>query len=490
MSHFLYELVKSLTISEKVHFKRYAKAHGGKDDKNYLKIYDAIDNLKDYDKEVLPKLFKGTTIEKYQSSEVKYLQDKILLSLFNFNLNRTKRNQIYKGILMLEVLSTKGFKKKALKKLRVLKKNALKQEEFTWVLRLIELEESILFKQGIIGYKDKLEELDRQRVELIAIIRNLNQDHILRQEAREFQYSKLLFQVDQKTLKDFSRDPLVESKSNCLSKRAVEHWYYVKVLTNYLQSDFEAGLKASSSYVTFIYENIHLFDSSHILPALSNYIYHAALTKDIQHFMVGQKLLLALSNEEGFDENYIKFILYTRNLELAYCTNDLKLMKEYLALGIRLINTDFHQFEEAQIQYMHLNIVKSAIVLKENSLGMNYCNLWHQRGVLPHRKVQARLFSMILHFNVNFDDLIQSELITLKKLVKKNEREKDLILCFHHFFNSMLKHPEQKAKSINLLQKKLKTISKKNNTCFSFVYFDYYKWSLDLEIKTEVKEQR
>jgi hypothetical protein len=480
MSRFLYDLVKSLTTSEKVHFKRYTKTHAGKSDKNYLKIYEAIDELKAYDKEVLPKLFKGTTIEKYQSSEVKYLQDKILLSLFNFNLNRTKRNQIYKGILMLEVLSTKGFKKESLKKLRVLKKNALKQEEFNWVLRLIEMEESILFKQGIIGYKDKLEELDQQRVHIIAIIQNLNQYHILRQEAREFQFSEHLFLVDKKMLRDFSKQPLVENRDKCLSKRAVEHWYYINVLSNYLLSNFEAGLKTSSSYVNFIYENIHLFDSSQILPALSNYIYHAALTQNKKHFAYSQKLLQDLFNEEGFDENYIKYILYTRNLEFAYYSNDLKLMKEYLTLAIGLVKSNLNQFEEAQIQYMYMNIVKSAIVLKENSIGMQHCNLWHQRGVLDYRKVQARLFSMILHFNVNLDDLIQSELITLKKLVKNNEREKDLILCFYTFFNSMLNHPELKAKSINILQKELKAISRKNNTCFSFVYFDYYKWSLQL----------
>ena len=115
MSRFLYDLVKSLTTNEKVHFKRYTKIHAEKNDKNYLKIYDAIESLKTYSKDVLPSIFKGTTIEKYQSSEIKYLNDKILLSLFNFNLNKSKRHQIQKGVLILEVLAEKGFKKEALK---------------------------------------------------------------------------------------------------------------------------------------------------------------------------------------------------------------------------------------------------------------------------------------------------------------------------------------------------------------------------------------
>ncbi len=481
MSHFLYDLIKSLTKSEKIHFKRYAKSHVGKEDKNYLKIYDAIEGLKNYDKEVLPNLFKGTTIEKYQSSEVNYLNDKILLSLSNYNLNRSKRNKIQKGILILEALSAKGFKKEALKKLKVLKTNAYKQEEFTGILRLIELEEIILFKQGIISYKDKLEALGQQRNEINAIIQNINTYHMLRQEVREFQFSEHLFDAEMKTLKEFKNQPLIKNIDNCLSKKSTEHWYYINVLINYLQSDFKTGLNISYSYVNFITKNFQLFDHTQILPAMSNYIYHSALTKNKKHFEHGVTLLQELSQKKEYPEYYIKYILYTRYLEFAYYTNNLDLIQDYLGLAISLIENNAAEYEEAQIQYIYLNVVKSAVILKDHSLGMYHCNLWHQRGVMGYRKVQARIFSLILHYEVNYISLIESEIITLKKLAKNNEREKDLIQCFYTFFNAMVMHPERKKTSIDKLQNELKTISKKNNTSFSFVYFDYYEWSLQLK---------
>ena len=58
--------------------------------------------------------------------------------------------------------------------MKVLKKIARKQEEFTLILRLIELEEINLFKQGIIGNKDKLQALEEQRSKTTTMIRNLN----------------------------------------------------------------------------------------------------------------------------------------------------------------------------------------------------------------------------------------------------------------------------------------------------------------------------
>ena len=230
MSKALYELIKSLSTSEKVYFKRNTKIHAGKNSKNYLKIYTIYEKLKSYDKNVLSTHFKGTTIEKYLSSEVNYLREKILISLFNFNMNGSKRNQIQKGILLIEVLAAKGFQKEALKKLIQIKKSALKQEEFTWIIRLIELEEIVLFKEGIVGYRDKLEQLHLQREQVTNTIKNLNNYHILRHEIRELQFDEhLIFNINE-SFKNLDNNPLILDSENCMSKRAKEHWYYICLL--------------------------------------------------------------------------------------------------------------------------------------------------------------------------------------------------------------------------------------------------------------------
>lgn len=287
---------------------------------------------------MLAKHFEGTTIKKYLSSENDYLKEKLLISLFNFNLNRTKRNQIQKGILITEVLANKGFRKEALKKLKAIKKIAYNQEEFTLILRLIELEEIILFKQGVIGYRNKLEELRIQRNEVTDKIQNLNNYHILRQEIRELQYSKSLMGNDSKIFQAFNNNILVKRIDRCLSVRAKEHWFYINVLMNYLKRDFEEGLKVSAEYIKFMYQNEQLFDISKTLPGLSNYIYHGALTKNRSHYEIGMKKLKALSNKKGISKYYYHFILYIRILEFAYYTNDNKLTEEYLNLVSKWLN--------------------------------------------------------------------------------------------------------------------------------------------------------
>lgn len=480
MSLLLYELVKSMTTSEKVYFKRNAKTHAGKTDKNYLKIYKVFEKAKKYDRDILSKHFKGTTIEKYLSSEVNYLKEKILISLFNFNLNKTKRNQIQKGILLVESLAEKGFQKEALKKLKTIKNTALRQEEYTWVLRLIELEEILIFKEGTIGFKNILDQLQQQRTEAIDIIQNLNKYHILREEVRELQFSHHLIKNDYKSLSEIHNNPLIASEDKCMSIKAKEHWFYIHVLISYLQRNFKAGLDISSQYLQFINNNIHLFDDNKILPSLSNYIFHAALNSNRQHFDKGLNILAELSRKKEVSASYVKYIICTRNLEYAYYANDIKLTKKHFDLSTELIDNYLDQYEEPQIQYIMLCIVRAAVVLKEFDKAIYYSNLWHQRGIITYRVAQAKLFSIIIHFELNYIELLKSEIILLKKLEKKFLREKFLLNCFYTFINSITKYPKQKDTAITKLQNSLKSISDKDEDYFVFISFDYYQWSLTI----------
>ena len=204
-----------------------------------------------------------------------------------------------------------------------------------------------------------------------------------------------------------------------MSIKTKEHWFYIHVLISYLKWDFSAGLKKSSQYIDFMNQNLHLFDHTKTLPALSNYIFHAALTNDKNHFERGKKRLLMLSGIKGIPTLYIKYILYNRGLEYAYYADDKRMTEEYLALSINLINKYSKQYEKSQIQNLFMVIVRATIVLKQYEKGAYYYNLWHQRGILSYRDVQAKLFSIIIYFELGYLDLVRSEIILLKKLEKK-----------------------------------------------------------------------
>ena len=160
--------------------------------------------------------------------------------------------------------------------------------------------------------------MHQQRSEANNIIQNLNNYYILRQEIREFQFSNQVLNNDLKDLKNIRNNPLIASDKNCMSIKAKEHWFYIHVLISYLKWDFNSGLKMSSQYVDFMNQNLHLFDHNKTLPALSNYIFHAALTTDKNHFELGKKRLLTLSSIKGTPVLYIKYIPGIRILYHIY----------------------------------------------------------------------------------------------------------------------------------------------------------------------------
>lgn len=63
----LFDLIKSLTKSEKRFFKLHSALQSS--DKNYLRIFDAIDKQKAYDEEGLKKLFAKEQFIKHFPSE-------------------------------------------------------------------------------------------------------------------------------------------------------------------------------------------------------------------------------------------------------------------------------------------------------------------------------------------------------------------------------------------------------------------------------------
>ena len=51
----LFQLIKSLEKAEKRHFKLYIKRSSGKEDLKIVRLFDALDKLKEYDEKLLLK---------------------------------------------------------------------------------------------------------------------------------------------------------------------------------------------------------------------------------------------------------------------------------------------------------------------------------------------------------------------------------------------------------------------------------------------------
>lgn len=127
----LFELIKSLSKSEKGYFKKYSKLYVQGEDNNYILLFDAIDKQKKYDEKKLILKFRHHDFTRNISVAKNYLYSQIMYSMeaYHHSIHTEVRSLMHRT----EFLFEKGLYKQALKSLKKAKEHA-KENEMYWAL--------------------------------------------------------------------------------------------------------------------------------------------------------------------------------------------------------------------------------------------------------------------------------------------------------------------------------------------------------------------
>ena len=113
----LFELVKAMTPSEKRYFKIFASLHTVGEQNKYMKLFDLMDEMVDYDEAHLIEGVNdkgGVTFSKLK----KYLYDLILKAMRNFNIDKNGTHQLTAAIDDISILFNKGLYAQAQKAIK------------------------------------------------------------------------------------------------------------------------------------------------------------------------------------------------------------------------------------------------------------------------------------------------------------------------------------------------------------------------------------
>jgi hypothetical protein len=120
----LFELIHSLTKSEKRYFTVFTSIH--KESNNYVKLFNAIQAQKKYDEDALLKHFEKEDFVRQFSVAKNYLMNLILKSLSNHHMKAKKSIELNQYLTEIEILYWKGLYKLSHKKIIQAKKIAEK----------------------------------------------------------------------------------------------------------------------------------------------------------------------------------------------------------------------------------------------------------------------------------------------------------------------------------------------------------------------------
>jgi tetratricopeptide (TPR) repeat protein len=240
----LFELIKSLTKSEKRFFKLTSSLQSG--EKNYLKIFDAIDKQKDYDEETIKKQFGRQTFIKHFPSEKNHLYKLILKSLRAYHSDNSISSVLKQEIKNIEILYKKALFRECNKFLIRAKKVAIQHEKFYYWFELISWEKQLLeeaYEAGEFG--QDLDALIKEEQEVIEKLRNLAEYHVLYSRVNYVFRSGGYARNDeqQKIVDEISQNYLIKGKNTALSTRAATICYYIKGLCASTQRNYDESFR-------------------------------------------------------------------------------------------------------------------------------------------------------------------------------------------------------------------------------------------------------
>lgn len=132
----LFQLIRSLSKSEKRYFKLSVSPYGG--EKKYILLFDAIDAQKDYDEEYLRERFRDEKFIRQFNVAKRYLYELILKALRNYHAESGGRARIRAMMRNMEILHEKGLSRQARKMYDRAMEMSMEQEDFQTRIELIE----------------------------------------------------------------------------------------------------------------------------------------------------------------------------------------------------------------------------------------------------------------------------------------------------------------------------------------------------------------
>lgn len=437
----LYNLIHTLTRSEKRYIRLQAKAMHSKDTE-YMVLYDLLSNMKTYDEKVLQKKFSKLNSKRNLTSLKNYLYYEILDILKNYHKSSSLEMEILNKFHSIKILYLRGLTDDAYSLIQKLKKKLLQLQCFEYYLiGLLKIENVLILtlnKNVPVEQEILLQEWEN------AI--NISYEHLnIRKLHHEYFNSTYTYNpLKTKRKNDFLNHPtLIKSKEFTHLK--------AKTKAKLIQIDIFLGLqeldKVQELLVEFVQEielvhseNFHYTTELFIL-VLAIKIEIALQTKDSKAFLTHYQELHEQISIEPL--NTLVFRGCYGNLFQAVHKD----MQVPELLDWQIIKNNLYQIRSScPIASFFILITMGTIALvklQKYQTALSWIKMYYE--IQKQRPFQNYFFcisilSFICHYKLNNYRLIGSILSNVRQQFKRYKQTDQDILLILSYFNKMVKY--------------------------------------------------
>jgi hypothetical protein len=491
----LFDLVKSLSKSEKRQFKLYVGRLGVNEDSKFLMLFNVLDKMSSYDERVILK--KGI-VKKQQISNLKaHLYKQILISLRLNPSHQNVRIQIREQLDFATILYHKGLYKQSLKILDKAKSLGLQNEEKNIAYEIIELEKVIESQYITRSISNRADELSIQAKEL-------SQQNVLASKLSNL--SLQLYGLFLKTgyvKNDAEHETIVKYFNARLPKYDIQKlgfreklWLYKSYLWfSFLTQDFKSCYKYSKQWVDLFYDHPAMISLNPVFFLRGNQYLLESLffIKDYKRFKECLTDFEEVTKSKNFpkDDNVegLTFLyLYTNKFNLHFFEGSFRAglpMVNEVLVGLKNYR---NRIDEHHVMVFYYKIASLYFGIGDNEKCIVYLDKIISNKSLIMREdllCFSRVLNLVAHYEAgldyNLDALIKSTYKFLIKMEDLYEVQKEMIRFLKALGDI---YPHQIKKEFLKLHAKLKTFENHPYERRAFLYLDIISW---LESKIENK---
>ncbi len=432
----LFELIKSLTKSEKRFFKLSSSLQQG--DKNYLKIFDVIDKQSEYNEEELKTTFEGATFIKHLPSEKNHLYRLIMKSLRAFHADNSVSSILKHELKNIEILYKKALYRECNKFLVRAKRIAVEYEKFYYLFELLSWEKLLLEEAYEAGeFTTDIDALIKEEQEVIEKLRNLAAYHVL--------YSKINYvfrsggyvrsDADRALVEEISHHPLIIGRNTAQSHRAATICYYIQGFCATAKVDKETALVKFQKVKAVLDNNPAIRNDlpKRYMRALSSVM---SLQIDLGRLDDAEKMIVTIkefSEQQFFDTEDIVTMTFRDT-----CLAELKILmkKGEFEQALQLVDKLIEYMENPMSRHnkehelVFTNVIASvyfgAGMYKEALHWLNRVMNDNETNLRQDIYSYARLFNLIVHYELRNYDLLDYIIKSTFRYLNKRQRDHEL----------------------------------------------------------------
>jgi hypothetical protein len=435
----LFNLIRSLSMNEKLNFKKFSSIHTGSEDKNYLKLYEEIEKQArtgdEYNEEKIKEKFKGEKFVKQLHVTKSYLYDLILKSLVLHHSHASDLSELYAIINSIHQLYERGLFSHCEKLLKKGKKIAYENEYFQELLRLLNYEQMVEAEYfSSVNAKSKKYESTGTFSEVRKVTETINnyQDYIRLSRRVDIILHKNLNAAEISEFKNIIKDPLLKNESKAFSYKAKMVYYIIKERYYGETGDAEKHFELTKEHFEFMESHPERIRKNMLQYISVLYDILVTCAKNNQVKEHGKYLEKVKELYEAKEDRSLKelrhdiYDVYLIHLLLrAFLTGELQ--KE--AGTVKILESDFllHQNKIPEKTRFNIYYLLSEFyfMLNDYKKALYYINIiinYKETGEILELYILSACLNLLIHYELKNFETVESLSRSVHYFLKKNNK--------------------------------------------------------------------